>query len=64
MLSITEETLKPVFDKIDSFFIEVHSTIPSHKHDYEWWDSIIINRVKLQEIFLIRTVGTKFRYLI
>lgn len=22
MLSITEETLKPVFDKIDSFFIE------------------------------------------
>lgn len=51
MIAITEETLKPVFDKIDSFFIEVHSTITSYKHDYEWWDSIIINRVKLQEIF-------------
>tara|TARA_B100000405_G_C16716097_1_gene420868 strand:+ start:380 stop:1102 length:723 start_codon:yes stop_codon:yes gene_type:complete len=50
MIAITEEKLKPVFDKIDRIFIEVHATIPTYTHDYEWQEDIIVNRRKLQEI--------------
>ena len=50
MIAITEETLKPVFDKIDRIFIEVHATIPTYTHDYEWQEDIVENRRKLREV--------------
>ena len=32
MIAITEETLKPVYDKIDRMFIEVHSTYSGSRY--------------------------------
>jgi FkbM family methyltransferase len=59
MIAITEETLKPVYDKIDRMFIEVHSTYSGT--DMRWEDHIIINRKKIEKI--LDNVGYKYRVL-
>tara|TARA_R110000782_G_scaffold266497_1_gene360980 strand:- start:16 stop:777 length:762 start_codon:yes stop_codon:yes gene_type:complete len=59
MIAITEETLKPVYDKIDRMFIEVHSTYSST--DMKWEDNLIINRKKIEKI--LDNVGYKYEIL-
>lgn len=59
MIAITEETLKPVYDKIDKMFIEVHSTYSGP--DMKWEDHLIINRKKIEKI--LDNVGYKYSVL-
>ena len=56
MIAITEETLKPVYDKIDRMFIEVHSTYSGA--DVKWEEHLIINRKKIEKI--LDSVGYKY----
>lgn len=59
MIAITEETLKPVYDKIDRMFIEVHSTYSGA--DVKWEEHLIINRKKIEKI--LDSVGYKYEVL-
>ena len=59
MIAITEETLKPVYDKIDRMFIETHATEAGP--DLRWEDSLIKNRYKLEEV--LKKVGYKYEVL-
>jgi len=43
MRAITPETLRPVFDKIQTIFIECHATVPNFTHN-----DIIANRKKIE----------------
>jgi len=59
MLAITEETLKPVYDKIDRMFIEVHATYCGP--DMRWEDNLVINRRKIETV--LQNVGYKYEIL-
>ena len=59
MIAITEETLKPVYDKIDRMFIEVHST--ECGPNLRWQDNLIDNRCKIEEV--LKKVGYKYEIL-
>jgi len=59
MIAITEETLKPVYDKIDKMFIEVHSTYSGS--DMNWVDDLISNRKKIEKI--LDNVGYRYSVL-
>jgi len=45
MIAFTEETLKPVFDKIDLIFMEVHAT------KQPWREEVRKNVIKMYELF-------------
>ena len=45
MIAITEENLKPVYDKIDRMFIEVHAT--ESGPNLRWEDNLVDNRGKI-----------------
>ena len=59
MIAITEETLKPVYDKIDKMFIEVHATYAGP--DMPWEKNLILNREKIEEV--LKNVGYKYEIL-
>ena len=59
MIAITEETLKPVYDKIDRMFIEVHAT--ESGPNLRWEDNLIDNRRKIEEV--LKKVGYKYEIL-
>tara|TARA_Y100000389_G_C17457740_1_gene519347 strand:+ start:693 stop:1421 length:729 start_codon:yes stop_codon:yes gene_type:complete len=59
MIAITEETLKPVYDKIDRMFIEVHATYAGP--DMPWEKNLIINREKIEKV--LKNVGYKYEIL-
>ena len=59
MIAITEETLKPVYDKIDRMIIEVHST--ESGPNLRWEDNLIDNRRKIEEV--LKKVGYKYEIL-
>jgi FkbM family methyltransferase len=59
MIAITEETLKPVYDKIDRMFIEVHAT--ECGPNLRWEDNLIDNRGKIEEV--LKKVGYKYEIL-
>ena len=59
MIAITEETLRPVYDKIDRMFIEVHAT--ESGPNLRWEDNLIDNRGKIEEV--LKKVGYKYEIL-
>lgn len=59
MIAITEETLRPVYDKIDRMFIEVHPT--ESGPNLRWEDNLIDNRHKIEEV--LKKVGYKYEIL-
>jgi FkbM family methyltransferase len=59
MIAITEETLKPVYDKIDRMFIEVHATYAGP--DMPWEKNLVINREKIEKV--LKNVGYKYEIL-
>ena len=59
MIAITEENLKPVYDKIDRMFIEVHAT--ESGPDMPWEKNLIINREKIEKV--LKNVGYKYEIL-
>lgn len=59
MIAITEETLKPVYDKIDRMFIEVHAT--ESGPNLRWQDNLNDNRHKIEEV--LKKVGYKYEIL-
>jgi FkbM family methyltransferase len=59
MVAITEDTLKPVYDKIDRMFIEVHAT--QDGPDLPWQKSLNINRKKIEEV--LKNVGYNYENL-
>jgi FkbM family methyltransferase len=59
MIAITEENLKPVYDKIDRMFIEVHAT--ESGPNLRWEDNLIDNRGKIEEV--LKKVGYKYEIL-
>lgn len=56
MIAITERTLRPIYDKIDNMFIEIHSTYSGF--DMSWENNLIINRKKIEKI--LTEVGYKY----
>lgn len=59
MIAITEETLKPIYDKIDRMFIEVHAT--ESGPNLRWQDNLNDNRHKIEEV--LKKVGYKYEIL-
>lgn len=59
MIAITEENLKPVYDKIDRMFIEVHAT--ESGPNLRWEDNLVDNRGKIEEV--LKKVGYKYEIL-
>jgi FkbM family methyltransferase len=62
MVAITVDEMKAVYDKIDSMFIEVHSTLPDiSTATIRWEDDLILNRKKLEAV--LEEAGYKTRVL-
>lgn len=62
MVAITVDEMKAVYDKVDSMFIEVHSTLPDiSTATIDWKDDLILNRKKLESI--LEDAGYKTRVL-
>jgi FkbM family methyltransferase len=59
MIAITEENLKPVYDKIDRMFIEVHAT--ESGPNLRWEDNLVDNRGKIEKV--LKKVGYKYEIL-